>query len=414
MKINGDYLDTRLKNTVEELSSYEPAFERLLDQIFDEYGILVCGWSGEWDVALKGAWERAPNRRFSCYWTGFGDLNESPRKLASLRNATVVPIQGADEFFQDLEGKLQALTDLNVGDVVSPRVAVARVKRYLADSKCQIQLHDLLVAETDRALARISGDEIRKVNDPIRTYGSALDTLLALAPVIGYWAKPAQFHSIASVLKRLAEREFADPSMRYWHDLLRLYQPIAVTYGIGLGAMAASNYELLREMLYLHVQVPGEREPREACRKINSRHAVGIEQQRTVFGGGHTPLSEHLFALLRAPLHDFLPSDREYEETFNWLEYLTSLCYCDCVSIGGDVNGHGPLGRFAKTERHSRIPRIDEETRLVAGYQTPRKVAAILRAGFFDSARTGTERYVKVKASFDNYLNKIRLDWDID
>jgi hypothetical protein len=47
VKVNGDYLDSRIKNTEEELSRYDPAMDRLLDQIFDEYGLIICGWSAE-------------------------------------------------------------------------------------------------------------------------------------------------------------------------------------------------------------------------------------------------------------------------------------------------------------------------------------------------------------------------------
>jgi hypothetical protein len=49
-----------LKNTGEELSSYEDGIEHLLNQVFDEYGLIVCGWSGEWDIALRRALERFP------------------------------------------------------------------------------------------------------------------------------------------------------------------------------------------------------------------------------------------------------------------------------------------------------------------------------------------------------------------
>ncbi|MGO9256007.1 MAG: SIR2 family protein [Bryobacteraceae bacterium] len=65
IKVNGDYLDTRLRNTSGELSSYDGATDRLLDKVFDEYGLIVCGWSGEWDVALRAALERCSTRRFT-------------------------------------------------------------------------------------------------------------------------------------------------------------------------------------------------------------------------------------------------------------------------------------------------------------------------------------------------------------
>ena len=42
-KVNGDYLDTRIKNTPNELDQYPPEFDQLLDRIFDEFGLIVCG-----------------------------------------------------------------------------------------------------------------------------------------------------------------------------------------------------------------------------------------------------------------------------------------------------------------------------------------------------------------------------------
>ena len=65
LKLNGDYLDTRLKNTGDELAQYESSTERLLDQVLDEYGLVVCGWSAESDTALRHALKRCSTRRFS-------------------------------------------------------------------------------------------------------------------------------------------------------------------------------------------------------------------------------------------------------------------------------------------------------------------------------------------------------------
>jgi hypothetical protein len=65
IKVHGDYLDTRIKNTPDELASYEPALDRVLDRVFDEFGLIICGWSAEWDTALGSAIERCPNRRFT-------------------------------------------------------------------------------------------------------------------------------------------------------------------------------------------------------------------------------------------------------------------------------------------------------------------------------------------------------------
>jgi SIR2-like domain len=72
LKLHGDYKDARILNTDAELNVYPKKYDRQLDRIFDEYGLIVCGWSGEWDRALRAALLRAPNRRYPVYWTARG------------------------------------------------------------------------------------------------------------------------------------------------------------------------------------------------------------------------------------------------------------------------------------------------------------------------------------------------------
>jgi hypothetical protein len=85
VKVNGDYLDHRLKNTREELSAYDVELNDLLDRIFDEFGLIVCGWSGEWDTALRSVIERVSTRRFGTYWTTRSKPSPVAEKLIALR-----------------------------------------------------------------------------------------------------------------------------------------------------------------------------------------------------------------------------------------------------------------------------------------------------------------------------------------
>ncbi|MBP2643956.1 MAG: sirT4 [Firmicutes bacterium] len=66
-KINGDYRDPRIKNTISELKTYSKNKNSFLNRIFDEFGLIVCGWSATWDIALRNAILRCPNRRFSTF-----------------------------------------------------------------------------------------------------------------------------------------------------------------------------------------------------------------------------------------------------------------------------------------------------------------------------------------------------------
>ena len=76
-KIHGDYLDSEIRNTPNELACYPEPYDDLLDRIFDEYGLVVCGWSSESDEALAAAMSRSTSRRFTTFWTKKDDLKRA-------------------------------------------------------------------------------------------------------------------------------------------------------------------------------------------------------------------------------------------------------------------------------------------------------------------------------------------------
>ena len=43
IKVHGDYLDSRIKNTPEELAKYDKPIESLVNRVLDEFGLIVCG-----------------------------------------------------------------------------------------------------------------------------------------------------------------------------------------------------------------------------------------------------------------------------------------------------------------------------------------------------------------------------------
>jgi len=108
VKVHGDYLDTRLRNTEGELASYSQPQDQLLDRIFDEYGLIVCGWSSDWDTALRAAITRAPSRRYPLFWASRGEPSASAQDLIAQRAGRIVPIESADGFFAGLQTKLAA------------------------------------------------------------------------------------------------------------------------------------------------------------------------------------------------------------------------------------------------------------------------------------------------------------------
>lgn len=156
IKLHGDYMDVRIKNTPEELMEYDERIDRILDRVLDEFGLIICGWSAEWDEALCKALERCKTRRFSTYWAVRGMPTERAKRLIDHRGAQTITISDANEFFGALAEKVKSIEDFSRPHPISAKIAVATIKRYLSEDRHRILLHDLVMTETERLYEQIS------------------------------------------------------------------------------------------------------------------------------------------------------------------------------------------------------------------------------------------------------------------
>ena len=113
IKLHGDYQSIDIRNTHEELSEYPRSLRSKLQEIFRDFGLIVVGWSGEWDTALRNLIQRNESRIYPMYWVAHnGDMTEPAARLVSNRNAFQITSSGADEFFSDLSLRVNRLAQV--------------------------------------------------------------------------------------------------------------------------------------------------------------------------------------------------------------------------------------------------------------------------------------------------------------
>jgi hypothetical protein len=76
IKLHGDYADLEQRNTADELAEYPEALAAYLGRVLDEYGLIVSGWSAEWDTALVRALEEMRSRRYPLFWSSLSTSAE--------------------------------------------------------------------------------------------------------------------------------------------------------------------------------------------------------------------------------------------------------------------------------------------------------------------------------------------------
>ncbi len=351
VKVHGDYLNPDLRNTVEELTTYDEALNRLLDEVFDQYGLVVCGWSGEWDHALRAALLRTKGRRYSTYWCALRPPSGVAGDLVAHREAVVVPIESADAFFVQLASKVMTLAEATDQRPMSTAMAVAELKRYLPDPLHRIRLHDLLIGEAQDTLRELSRFEAEfnapppnpeGVRDALHVYERASATLLSLLVTGSYFGDEARHDALwAEVLRRLTHRRMERGGYTVWVNM-QLYPSLLATYGLGLGSLAAQRPDALALSLgSIVVREPNGDLPLAVGTSNWSVFDHNLVKPFVGEGNRKTPISDYLHQCLRQFVRDVVPDDDAYDQLFDELEYLLAVLY---AHYRGE--GVGPVGRY--------------------------------------------------------------------
>lgn len=320
LKVHGDYLDARIKNTPAELASYDPRMDVLLDRVFSDYGLVVCGWSADYDLALREAFKRSRTRRYGTYWVHLGEYpGEAARDLISFAGGQPVKTSGADAFFVDLLEKVESLEEYDGPHPLTAPLAVATVKRYLAEDRHRIRLEDLIRGETERLYAELFTPELYPPNTDtdmteagfskrVEGYRRRTDVLLAVM-IAGSYHDDGERTVWSDALERLANPP--EPNSGYKPlAQMQQYPALLLLYGGGIAAMAGERHCTLGNLLYQpRVRYLSDEHPLalrfgtpafyEAGRWMNEYLQADIPPaRRTRY---YFPMSEHLHATLRDP-----------------------------------------------------------------------------------------------------------------
>ncbi len=127
------------------------------------FGLVVCGWSGEWDTALRASLERASSRRYSTFWFLRSAANDQTQRLIGLRDGICVDITSADQGFSVLESRVAGLERSGGADLVTPHLAAATAKRWIQRrDEHRVDLSDLMMQSIDDALTLCRTGKIRE------------------------------------------------------------------------------------------------------------------------------------------------------------------------------------------------------------------------------------------------------------
>lgn len=397
VKLHGDYLDTRLRNTPDELSSYEPVVDQLLDRVFDEYGLVVCGWSGEWDGALRSAIQRCKSRRYGFHWASISPLQPTAQQLVEHRGGKVVQIAGADAFFTALESKVSAIEESHADHPASIDAAVALVKRYAASPEHRIRLHDLLMTEAVAAFQFAGQMHDKWHNDRggmkgrefLEKVAQGLGKLRQMVAHAAYHGSSDIFDVLVKLVAKISVEPLAPhQSGTLRDDWYRVFLGLNIFYAAGVSfVLAGRHVEAFRFAMTAYSDGRNERESftiafRDEFNQLQGFGNLGLNR------GQHVPPSEIMFSALASELLPLSSSATGFAQVFDEWELLVAFASGELEKM---VFKHDELrwmtpGRFVYTlrggHRSALYPPVNQNDSLdLCRAQAP--FQELIRAGFF-------------------------------
>ena len=416
LKVHGDYLDTRIRNSEDELRKYEEAVESLLGQILDQYGLVVCGWSAEHDTALRTAIERRVSRRYTMYWCCRTTPGFVAQGLINLQSALTVEITDADRFFVELEETVTGVDRSGTRHPLEAAAAIETLKRYLPEASHRIRLRELVRDVTEDRIASLTVDIFPTDNQvPNEEMAARTERLhnISEAPVMlaangCYWGEPKHDAIWLGLIRRLAELEVPASIATRWRGLFH-YPALVCLYAAGIAALVAQRCDLLKSLLLMPVYSSRDRTRHEMVTSVYLHNVLPEYVGHMIFSHPdapkthyRTPSSRFLYRALRAPFNDIIPSDEDYTDAFDRYEYIVSLVHADVYSQRGRGVAFPGGCFFWRVDRSGRnLSQVITDEISKVGDQWPP-----LQAGFFDGS---LDRLSVVKQQVDGTAARHRF-----
>jgi hypothetical protein len=366
VKLHGDYLDLEQRNTVDELTTYPEPYDRLLDRVLDEYGLIVSGWSADWDHALVAALERRATRRYPLFWGAYSQPSEKAARLIEQHDGAVIGNVSADDLFTGLTTRLEAL-DALAAPPLTRDMAVARLKRVLHDPVRRIEVTDMIQSETERIVTHVADKERFPTYLPkivLADFDAELASMRTESDTLLYLLATGVFHDdgshdrvwLRAVERLMAARGRVDGAFSESLDARRQYPALLAVWVAGIAAITAGRENFLARLLTEPTWRPqfNDRTPRPAADVLRPIWLLDPDWLNKLprWGGGpgwRYP-SSHLLRLEgREAVRSLLPDDEGYAATCDRLECLASYVAVDATR---EPSRHVPwMGEFILDSR---------------------------------------------------------------
>lgn len=413
IKINGDYIDCQFRNTMEELDEYPEQMKLYMHRIFEEYGLITCGWSGEWDKGLIEIINGATHSRYNSFFAYVGEAKNSIMSLSRDRVGELMPIESADNLFSELYEQIMALEKYDENANMNHEMMMARVKKYLSSKQYDIEFADIIEKWGTEAYNQIT--EVAHYNFQLskeafdrylEIHLRAIAPLLDAAILTARWGKEWHIKLFGEILIKLCIRpmkngEITTEGTQYLHALA----PMLLLNTIGIACVKYGRFKELNNILKLSVPAGNfmgfYRNP--LLYLLGGTHWTYETWNNLMGKTYYYPFSLFFLGQLEPIFKDYFITKSEYENVFYIWEHLKSLVYGynKCSLIEFSV----PMGNFLykRNEYKMRHKETEPYTLFFEEADKLKNSWELIRQGMFGGSY---EVYKKVYIEAETFYNK--------
>ncbi|XAS69912.1 SIR2 family protein (plasmid) [Micrococcaceae bacterium Sec5.7] len=348
IKLHGDYKSLDQKNTLAELTEYGPATHEILQEVMENFGLIINGWSADWDKALVEALQGRHSRRYPLYWSTLYGLGSAADTLIEQHTAAVISGVTADEFFPDLQQRLESL-DALAAPQLTEDMAVARLKRLLPHRESYIEIRELLTSEIEGIASYIrerggsfpSGEDFAVSYDneclALRSHSQTLVRLMATGVALDRDRVHAELW-VWAVQQLMKARKHVSPYQDAWVNLA--HYPALLT----LRAIAMMAVTEDREDVFIRVATEtkwrdsySSRDPEPAFMVLQDErvvdHALAKAAPRWNGTQWMYPQSELIFDDMQTLIGHLVGSGDDFKRDFCRAEYRMAMAHAFLTPI---------------------------------------------------------------------------------
>lgn len=348
IKINGDYLDTGFLNLKSELEKYDSRLEALMSEVFENFGIITCGWSAKWDLALVNSLKSSNKFRFSNFFTHLNEPDSELSELSQFRKGHLVKINDSDSFFYELHEDIVALEKNNSQHPLSPKIALERTKKYIAKEEFRIPLHELLSHVFEESFEGIESIQFPKptmdsLKDVMHSYLKYLEPLSTILAEGVFWGKDHHDKIWVELVKRSGDVDLDKSGTNYsiWLDI-RYLPCLLIRYLAGVASVANQNFKLLNSIL--DIEIFDRYDSKNILEMTIPLAVISKKHLNEILGQNYSsPMSELLYKYLRPFFKSVVPIDKEFDQIFNYYEIICSISF---IRNSEENSSWAPVGRF--------------------------------------------------------------------